>query len=119
MYALWCIDFHGENFKCCHNGKVSLAQLCAYPNELKCLLIGTTDRGKHFQMNIRYYNSSFAFASMGAALSQPPGSGPPCFHICGQIFHCYGPLYPIPGESPCYSQLYIVETWVTNDECTK
>ena len=47
---------------------------------------------------------------MGAALSQPPGSDPPCFRICGQIFHRYGPLHPIPGESPRYSQLYIVET---------
>ena len=98
------LTFLGENFKCCHNGKVSLTELCCYPEELKCLLVGTTDRDKHFQTNIRYYNS---FASMGAALSQPPESGPLCFRICGQIFHHYGPLHSIPGESPHYSQLYI------------
>ena len=66
-----------------------MVKLCCYLEELKCLLVGTTDRDKHFQMNIRYYNSSFTFASMGTALFQLPGSDPLCFRICGQIFHHY------------------------------
>ena len=73
------LSFCGELFKCCHHGEVSLPQLCTYPKELLQLLTGNSDRDKHFQTNIRYYNSSFAFASMGAVLAQPSGSGPPCF----------------------------------------
>ena len=29
-----------------------MVKLCCYPEELKCLLVGTTDRDKHFQTNI-------------------------------------------------------------------
>ena len=56
----------------CHNYVLTL-------KELLQLLTGNSDRDKHFQTNIKYYNSSLTFASMGAVLAQPSGSGPPCF----------------------------------------
>ncbi|XP_057297097.1 uncharacterized protein LOC130625993 [Hydractinia symbiolongicarpus] len=39
----------------------------------------------------------------------PPGRGPPCFRICGQIWHRVGGLHPPEGQTPVFNQLYIYE----------
>jgi hypothetical protein len=94
-----CSECHSINFKdekpsddkfslCCHKGKVKIEPLGTYPELLKALL---TDK-KHpnyanFIENIRSYNSALAFASMGASIASPPGYGPYCFRIHGQIYH--------------------------------
>ncbi|XP_057299455.1 uncharacterized protein LOC130630074 [Hydractinia symbiolongicarpus] len=72
-------------------------------------LLTNTDtvQAKNFQSNIRKYNSAVAFASFGANLRPPPGRGPPCFRICGQIWHRVGGLYPPEGQTPVFNQLYI------------
>ena len=44
---------------------------------------------------------------MAADIPPPPGNGPPCFGICGQIHHRYGVLHPGDNEQPQYNQLYI------------
>ncbi|XP_057299673.1 uncharacterized protein LOC130630262 [Hydractinia symbiolongicarpus] len=76
------LKFENENcFKCCHTGK----------------------------SNIRKYNSAVAFASFGANFRPPPGRGPPCFRICGQIWHRVGGLHPPEGQTPVFNQLYIYE----------
>ena len=104
------LKFPNENlFKCCHNGKVSLPALKPYPDELKNLLLGNSAEAKNFQKNIRKYNSAFAFASFGAKIAPPGGRGPPCFRICGQIYHRSGNLHPAEGKSASYGQLYIFE----------
>ena len=46
---------------------------------------------------------------MGATLASPPGRGPPCFRICGQIFHRSGSLHPSADRAPVFNQLYIIE----------
>ena len=46
---------------------------------------------------------------MGANLTLPPGRGPSCFRICGQIFHIGGTLHPSVGMTPVFNQLYIIE----------
>ena len=104
------ISFTNELFKCCHNGKVKLDHLSHYPDEMIQLMVGDSTQPLNFQKNIRQYNSAFAFASMGATLATPPGHGPPCFRICGQIYHRSGTLHPPDGEVPVFSQLYIIET---------
>ena len=50
-----------------------------------------------------------AFASMGSQLVEPPGHGPYCFRIHGQLYHRTGHLYAAQGETPVYGQLYIIE----------
>ncbi|UYV69181.1 hypothetical protein LAZ67_6002683 [Cordylochernes scorpioides] len=55
--------------------------------------------GKHqlsmnFMENIRSVNSALAFASMGANLVPPPGYGPYCFRINGQIYHRSATMAP-------------------------
>ncbi|XP_057296242.1 uncharacterized protein LOC130625196 [Hydractinia symbiolongicarpus] len=85
-------------FKCCHNGKAALNNLAPYPEQLRQLLINNdTAQALNFQANIRKYNSDVAIASFGANLRPPPGHGPPCFRICGQIWYRVGGLYPPEG----------------------
>ena len=103
------LSFKNEQFKCCHNGKVKLEPMSPYPNELRKLLIGNSLQATNFQSNIRQNNSAFTFASMKVTLATPYGHGPPCFKICGQIFHRSGTLHPPKGGVPVYSQLYIIE----------
>uniref|UniRef100_A0A8R1HSI7 ATP-dependent DNA helicase n=1 Tax=Caenorhabditis japonica TaxID=281687 RepID=A0A8R1HSI7_CAEJA len=49
-------------------------------------------------------------ASMGAQLDVPPGHGPYCFKIHGQVYHHAGPLHPPSGKRPSYGQIYILDT---------
>ncbi|UYV71113.1 hypothetical protein LAZ67_8001784, partial [Cordylochernes scorpioides] len=74
---------------------------------------------KNYLENIRSINSSFAFASMGAQVSPPPGYGPYCFRIQGQIYHRTGTLHPEDGEGRKFAQLYILDTEVATEERLK
>ena len=64
---------------------------------------------REFLNNIRSYNAAFAFASLGAQMAPPPGFGPYCFRIHGQIYHRTGGLHPPDGETGQYGQLYILD----------
>ena len=97
------LSFMNELFRCCHNGKVHLESLYPYPDELKRLLMDRDTKSLNFQQTIRSYNSAIAFASMGANLTLPPGCGPSCFRICGQIFHRSGTLHPSVGMTPVFN----------------
>ena len=102
-------QFHGESVNCCHGGKVSLPPLHPVPVTLYNLLTLDTEEVHHFRSHIRLYNSSLAFASMGANLDVPPGHGPYCYRIHGQIYHWSGPLHPDNEQRRQFSQLYILE----------
>ena len=103
------ILFSGEKFSCCLDGKVRPPALSEYPDEFKDLLTSNSARCNGFRKLIRVYNNLFSFASMSANIRPPPGHGPPCFRICGQICHRYGSLLPAENNSPVYNQLYIIE----------
>jgi hypothetical protein len=47
---------------------------------------------------------------MGAQVKLPPGHGPYCYRIHGQIFHRTATLHPIAGVAPVFAQLYIVDS---------
>jgi hypothetical protein len=55
--------------------------------------------------NIRDYNSAMKFASMGAGLKSPPGSGLCSFRIYGQVYHLVPPLYANEANKPGYGQI--------------
>jgi hypothetical protein len=95
---------------CCHKGKVRLEQLTQTPQLLKDLLTGNHQKSCNFRDNIRSFNSAFAFASMGANIAAPAGTGPYCFRIHGQIYHRTGTLHPADDEERSFSQIYILDS---------
>lgn len=65
---------------------------------------------KKFRNNIRYYNNSLAFSSLGATIDKSvtgaPG-GPPTFRISGELCHLIGSLLPPTGTSLSFAQVYV------------
>jgi hypothetical protein len=47
------------------------------------------------------------FVSVGTEIKFPPGIGPYCFRVCGQIYHLVSPLYTNEAHEPEYGQFYI------------
>ncbi|GBM60148.1 hypothetical protein AVEN_38478-1 [Araneus ventricosus] len=47
---------------------------------------------------------------MGTEIKAPPGTGPYCFHIHGQIYHMVSPLHSNERNKPVYGQLYIFDS---------
>ncbi|UYV73006.1 hypothetical protein LAZ67_10001495 [Cordylochernes scorpioides] len=72
---------------------------------LESLMTGKHQLSKNFMENIRSVNSALAFASMGANLAPPPGYGPYCFRINGQIYHCSAVPHNIPDLFSKYKKL--------------
>ncbi|XP_021959696.1 uncharacterized protein LOC110855595 [Folsomia candida] len=111
-----CNAIHFENERagdgkftvCCNKGKVKLPEIQTN-DYIKGLLTGTDPDSKHFFDNIRSYNSAFGFASVGAQIRAPPGFGPYCFRIHGQIYHRTGRLHPEGSEPRKYAQIYILD----------
>ena len=110
------LHFRGETVgkSCCHQGKVTLPPLAPYPPELEELMVGVSLEAKNFQKHIRCYNGSMAFASMGAQVEAPPGTGPYCFRIHGQVYHRTGALHPPAGQPHKFAQLYILDSSAAN-----
>ncbi|XP_065642405.1 uncharacterized protein LOC136074035 [Hydra vulgaris] len=83
------------HFLCCHNGKVALPPFSPFTQVLQDLFTGNyVDRNANvnFLKHIRNYNACLSFASFKATVVQPINHGPPCFKICGQIYHRVGNL---------------------------
>ena len=66
-----------------------------------------TMQATQFRVNIRTYNTSLAFTSLGASTPTVPGHGPPIFQIQATVYHRIGHLLPEEGKNPQFSQLYI------------
>ncbi|XP_053552307.1 uncharacterized protein LOC128643486 [Bombina bombina] len=71
-------------------------------------MTGQHTHSNNFMQNIRSINSALAFASMGANIAPPPGYGPYCFRINGQIYHRSGALHPENDDQRKFAQLYIL-----------
>ena len=99
----------GKFTACCHKGIVKLNPLPT-SDLIKKLLTGEHPHSTNFMENIRQYNSALAFASMGAQVKPPPGYGPYCFRIHGQIYHRASHLHPQIGMQRKYAQLYILDS---------
>ncbi|XP_065671875.1 uncharacterized protein LOC136089730 [Hydra vulgaris] len=102
------------HFLCCHNGKNKyIMQTSPFPQDLQDLFNGNyADRkaNQSFLKYIRNYNACLSFASFKANVIQPMNYGPPCFRICGQVFHSsIGNLRPNHDVPPTYCQLYIYD----------
>ncbi|GBO22923.1 hypothetical protein AVEN_119396-1 [Araneus ventricosus] len=96
------VNSSGKYSECFHGNKIPL------PEILKKLLTSDSLESKNYRKHIREYNSSLAFASMGAQITPPPGTGPYCYRIHGQIYHMVSPLYS-DHNKPGYGQLYVFD----------
>ncbi|KAK1378941.1 hypothetical protein POM88_025685 [Heracleum sosnowskyi] len=96
---------------CCSHGKVKLPYLEETPPELKRLLDGTDEFSRSFQKNYRMYNTAFSFTSTGGEIDNRynHGGGPFVYRIFGDYYHQIGSLYPVDGEKPVYSQIYMFD----------
>ena len=56
--------------RCCLHGKVALTQFPAPPAELKALLTDTDQVSKKFRSDIRRYNASLSFTSLGVKIDR-------------------------------------------------
>jgi hypothetical protein len=104
--------FHSDTYSlCCAYGKVQLPPLKAPPPFLQELLIANSSDARNLRDNIRAYNSSLAFASLGLTGEEFKFKthGPYCFRINGQVYHNLGSVQPEHGQSPRFSQIYIYD----------
>jgi len=95
---------------CCQRGQVLLPLLPDPPSFLKRALEGEDNQSKEFCKNIRQYNMSLAFTSLGVAEDRLVNHrGGWVFHISGELHHLIGPLHPDDGNVPSFAQLYIYD----------
>src|SRR5204863_8421042 len=72
-------------------------------------------RTAHFQQNIRSYNNSITFTSLGAKLDHAitdtmNAAGVYTFRIHGALHHSMGSLLRPPGERPRFAQVYLYDS---------
>ena len=94
--------------QCCRKGKVILPPPKECPAPLAQLMQNNHPKAKSFMKKIRTYNSAHAFASMEASISSPPGRGPYCFRIHGQVYHNTTPM-DVDKINPKYADLYFMD----------
>ncbi|UYV65485.1 hypothetical protein LAZ67_3004487 [Cordylochernes scorpioides] len=103
------LHFPGETVgRSCHQGKVSLPDLSSFPYEIQELMTSNSVESKYFQTKIRSYNSSLAFASMGAQDLFVTES-------MDRFIILTGPLHPHDNRVPSYAQLYILDSEAANN----
>ncbi|VDI62821.1 Hypothetical predicted protein [Mytilus galloprovincialis] len=95
---------------CCSQGKITIPALLTPPETLKTLLTENTTQAKYFRQNIRAFNSSLAFSSLGVKEDILKSRGPYTFRISGSVYHRIGQLFPEPGKDPKFAQIYIYDT---------
>ena len=93
--------------QCCKKGRVILPRPKECPEPLAKLMQNDHPKTKRFMQKIRNYNSAHDFASMGAQISSPPGRGPYCFRIHGQVYHQTTQVGPT--EKPKNADLYYMD----------
>jgi hypothetical protein len=98
------------NFGMCRlSGQIVLPPFPPPPQDFQNLFDGTSPHSQEFKTNIRQYNSTFAFTSLGVKIdhSVTAGSGPYSFRISGELHHLSGALLPLPNNAPVFAQIYI------------
>jgi Helitron helicase-like domain at N-terminus len=94
---------------CCLTNQIRLPAFPPPPQELLHLFDGKSPHSLEFKTNIRQYNATFAFTSLGADIDHSviSGTGPYSFRISGELYHQASALLPPPNRAPSYAQLYI------------
>ena len=102
-----CIPCFGS---CCNGGDKILTRIMDPPEPLYRLLTSADAEAVQFRENIRRYNATFTFTSLGAKLDDRlTGNGFRPFQIYGEIYHQIGTLAPELGNHPVYAQYYLYD----------
>ncbi|XP_076029784.1 uncharacterized protein LOC143018309 [Oratosquilla oratoria] len=105
---------------CCHKGKIIPPLRREFPPYLMSLPSSPADpQYSHFKENIRNYNASVSFASMGAKIVQPNGRGPYTFRVYGQIYHRTSHMHSNDGQNRQFAQLYVIDSGQVTDIRTR
>ena len=96
---------------CCLTGQIQLPAFPPAPRDLRNLFDDTDIHSLEFKTNIRQYNATFAFTSLGVKVDQTVTacSGPYSFRISSGLHHLSGTLLPLPNQAPVFAQLYIYD----------
>lgn len=103
-------EYESEGF-CCSNGKIILKSHDV-PVELYELYTSALNEATEFRSNVRIYNSSFAFTSLGVKYDKDlcaMSKGIYTFRVQGQMHHFINPVTPVKNP-PTYLQLYFHDT---------
>ncbi len=94
---------------CCNSGAVYLPPQPDPPPAIRDLFTGRDAAAKEFRENIRQYNATSAFTSLGVKIDESVNNScdpaPYVFRIHGELCHRAGFLIPQPPRAPEYSQL--------------
>ncbi|OAD67606.1 hypothetical protein PHYBLDRAFT_173938 [Phycomyces blakesleeanus NRRL 1555(-)] len=107
---------------CCNKGKHVLPQIEPTPTGIAELLNYRTRDGKKFLENIRSYNSTMSFTSLGAKIDTSVGNninGAYNFRIHGTICHRIGSILPVTESDIAHSkfaQIYIYNSAAQIDQ---
>ena len=92
---------------CCDQGRVTLPPIQDPPGPLATLLREQGPRAAAFRNNIRAYNASLRFASLGCRVDESLiGAGVYAFRIQGQMHHHLGPPMPGGTQDPRFAQIF-------------
>ncbi|KAH9955993.1 hypothetical protein BC827DRAFT_819539 [Russula dissimulans] len=106
-------DAYPQFSTCCQRGQVDLPLKPNPPSFLMNVLEGVDNQLKEFHENIRQYNMSLAFTSLGVAEDRLVNRrGGWVLRISGELYHLIGSLHPNDGVVPSYAQLYIYDSHV-------
>lgn len=99
---------------CCGKGQYVIQPYPATPSLISDLLKGSNEASKEFKLNIRSYNSSLSFTSLGVNLDrsvQNRVGGAYTFRIHGSLYHRIGmSLEPRDGQAPNFAQIYVYDS---------
>lgn len=106
------VHFEGERRRdgqftiCCRAGRVILFS-APYEKWMRELI---TLSYPGYSANMRSYNAALSFASMGCNIVTPPGRGPYCFQVNGQVYHTMLPLAAPQPQMRRYAQIYFLDS---------
>ncbi|GBO29161.1 hypothetical protein AVEN_236302-1 [Araneus ventricosus] len=76
--------------------------------------LNSSNKGQKLSKTYKRVQCCTSICIYGAEVKSPPGNGPYCFRIHGQIYHRIAPLYSNERFKPGYGQLYIFDASEAN-----
>ena len=103
------LKFKGEPpSTCCNNGKIKLVPFPRPPQPIMDLWMGTDARSRIFRQHSRTINNGVCLSSI--QVKERVDGFTPSVIFQGKVMHRIGALSHVEGETPVYSQLYVLDS---------